>query len=660
MRFFSSLSAIALWALLAAPMALAEHPSCHAAEPLRSELARLDPDLSGCPRGEACRGEARARLQELLDENGYDFHLQTTLAHLEGIDRTKDRDTLAAELLALAESRKDDANAWYLAGAVAPDEGGVELLGKALALDPEHPWAHLSMAVRKVRDDPEAAAEGLSHFLDQCPSRLRNTKSYPQRLGQTERWARHLPVVEQAIESLPEIERLASLPNLWQMQFAALPLDRHDALRQQIRSQVQEVRALERRQDPVWWNALSEGYELTGETTTDLEQEWAQQFPCRRRAMDLRIANLMRSYNPEVDDMRLKTKRLDFTDEQLTKVVADIEALHDECPNNRSLASWRFLLLQKDEGASEARVREIAESFLQSQRAQAGSVNLNSPEYQVAKLYVEREMALDRVPDLVEAAREHRPDLSKMRMPDHFRKQMEASQERSQVYLARLAGKAHLALGQKEDAQREAATARDLYLALDWETHGDKLSSLHGDLVPLLESTGLQALPVPETAVAQAENPEPPQPKSWQEVDKALDDFSLTDLRGNTWKRADLADQGVLINFWATWCAPCVAELPEIQALHEELAEVEGLTVVTFNTDSNVGKVQPFLAQRDFDFPVIFAPAFLPPESRSLPQNWIVDRQGVVRKKSLGFSVDGPGKWRHEALKVLKEVAGMD
>ena len=114
----------------------------------------------------------------------------------------------------------------------------------------------------------------------------------------------------------------------------------------------------------------------------------------------------------------------------------------------------------------------------------------------------------------------------------------------------------------------------------------------------------------------------------------------------------------MLINFWATWCIPCIAEMPEVEALHASLAEQEDLVVVTFNVDHEVGKVQPFVAKRGYKVPVIMAQGFLADGERSLPQNWVVDRNGVVRKKSTGFAVDGAETWKADALRVLKEVAG--
>ena len=115
-------------------------------------------------------------------------------------------------------------------------------------------------------------------------------------------------------------------------------------------------------------------------------------------------------------------------------------------------------------------------------------------------------------------------------------------------------------------------------------------------------------------------------------VSKSIADFSLSDLKGRKWKMADLKGGKVtLINFWATWCGPCRAELPEIQKLHERLKGRQDLQVLTFNMDENQAVVAPFVERSGFTFPVIparlWAERFNPIDY--LPQSWIVLPDGT-------------------------------
>ena len=76
----------------------------------------------------------------------------------------------------------------------------------------------------------------------------------------------------------------------------------------------------------------------------------------------------------------------------------------------------------------------------------------------------------------------------------------------------------------------------------------------------------------------------------------ALPDFTLKDLAGKELQLASLKGKPLLINLWATWCAPCVAELPQIDTL---AADNPGLKVLTVNQDMDkLDGVAPFLKAR--------------------------------------------------------------
>lgn len=70
--------------------------------------------------------------------------------------------------------------------------------------------------------------------------------------------------------------------------------------------------------------------------------------------------------------------------------------------------------------------------------------------------------------------------------------------------------------------------------------------------------------------------------------------FALAELRGRT----------VVVNFWATWCAPCVAEMPALQRLADRLAS-RGVTVVAVNYQENAARIAPFLERLGVTLPVV-------------------------------------------------------
>ena len=82
-------------------------------------------------------------------------------------------------------------------------------------------------------------------------------------------------------------------------------------------------------------------------------------------------------------------------------------------------------------------------------------------------------------------------------------------------------------------------------------------------------------------------------------------DFSLPDLQGRTVSLSSLKGKVVFINVWATWCQPCVDEMPTIQRLHDQL-KPRGLEVLTVSLDPLGAQiVTPFIKKYGLSFPVL-------------------------------------------------------
>ena len=110
--------------------------------------------------------------------------------------------------------------------------------------------------------------------------------------------------------------------------------------------------------------------------------------------------------------------------------------------------------------------------------------------------------------------------------------------------------------------------------------------------------------------------------------------FALTDMNGKTVRLADYEGKVVLLNFWATWCAPCKAEIPgfmELQKTYGDDLEVLG---VSFDEDG-WNAVRPFVQQLGVNYPVMVAGPDLPEEYRrvaSVPTTLLINRQGRVSR----------------------------
>lgn len=116
--------------------------------------------------------------------------------------------------------------------------------------------------------------------------------------------------------------------------------------------------------------------------------------------------------------------------------------------------------------------------------------------------------------------------------------------------------------------------------------------------------------------------------------------FETKTLDGEDTSLADYRGQVVLLNVWATWCDPCVRELPELARMHDEL-HGKGFTVIGLNTDSRnkVGAVRAMVMRNRLPYPV-----WVDFESRSqvafklngYPTSFLIDRQGQIRWKREG------------------------
>ncbi len=109
--------------------------------------------------------------------------------------------------------------------------------------------------------------------------------------------------------------------------------------------------------------------------------------------------------------------------------------------------------------------------------------------------------------------------------------------------------------------------------------------------------------------------------------------LSLQDLDGGTESLADYRDDVVLVNNWATWCPPCKAEMPTLEAYYEAHA-TDGLMIIAIEAGEAGNEVEPFVQNFRLTFRVWLDPnnaslwAF---GNQSLPNSYVIDRTGTVR-----------------------------
>jgi cytochrome c biogenesis protein CcmG, thiol:disulfide interchange protein DsbE len=104
----------------------------------------------------------------------------------------------------------------------------------------------------------------------------------------------------------------------------------------------------------------------------------------------------------------------------------------------------------------------------------------------------------------------------------------------------------------------------------------------------------------------------------------------------NTVDLSKLRGKVVILNFWASWCAPCIEEMPSLEALHHELPDVQ---IVAVASDEDFAQYQNYVLQHHIDLTTVFDEK---QSSNALygsyrfPETYIIDKSGVVRRKLIG------------------------
>lgn len=110
----------------------------------------------------------------------------------------------------------------------------------------------------------------------------------------------------------------------------------------------------------------------------------------------------------------------------------------------------------------------------------------------------------------------------------------------------------------------------------------------------------------------------------------ALPDVLFQDAEGKTVHLTDFKGKVLFINFWATWCPPCIAEMPSINGLYEKLKNNKNIVFLIVDADHNFSKSIPFMRKRKFTMPLYQLAGPVPESlvSNSIPTTTIIDKNG--------------------------------
>ena len=109
----------------------------------------------------------------------------------------------------------------------------------------------------------------------------------------------------------------------------------------------------------------------------------------------------------------------------------------------------------------------------------------------------------------------------------------------------------------------------------------------------------------------------------------------LSDAEGNSLQLRALKGKVIFLNFWATWCPPCMAELPEIQKVYKKYGDSVTFLLVTGQDPADV---EIFLEKQGFDLPVTYSTSPLPLlfDHRAIPATYIISRDGKIAVRKTG------------------------
>lgn len=116
--------------------------------------------------------------------------------------------------------------------------------------------------------------------------------------------------------------------------------------------------------------------------------------------------------------------------------------------------------------------------------------------------------------------------------------------------------------------------------------------------------------------------------------------YSFTNAAGTAINTGDLKGKVILINFWASWCPPCRAEMPSLMALYREFKNDEGYVFLFINEDEDKAKAIKFLEKNQYDIPLYSRSGNIPDEvfSGTLPTSIVIDASGKMVLKHEGMA----------------------
>ena len=123
------------------------------------------------------------------------------------------------------------------------------------------------------------------------------------------------------------------------------------------------------------------------------------------------------------------------------------------------------------------------------------------------------------------------------------------------------------------------------------------------------------------------------------EIKTARYNMPMISLDGESYSLADFKGKTIFLNFWATWCPPCIAEMPNIQALYEDVAS-DSIAFVMVSLDEEPEKARAYMARKEYTMPVYFLAGPKPGvfNSTVVPTTYVISPDGQIVSERRGMA----------------------
>lgn len=130
--------------------------------------------------------------------------------------------------------------------------------------------------------------------------------------------------------------------------------------------------------------------------------------------------------------------------------------------------------------------------------------------------------------------------------------------------------------------------------------------------------------------------------------------FRLVSLTGDSVAANQLKGHYSVVNFWGTWCGPCVAEMPELQQFYDKYKADSSVKIITISNDKDLQDLKDWMAKRKYTIPTLFDNGYVTDVGiTAWPTTWFVDPDGTVRYSAIGNggALVEEWSWRLEAMR---------